>query len=159
LQGRTSNVRAREQLKVLEGESEGEGDHSAAWSPSKHVNDEQRDGKNEVMFPSDSQRGGEGQESERDNPVGAKGDQDTPVAHDSNRDDALVAVRGVPRPCHVRLDARSHEDTKVENVEMQVERDQPADGLQEGMVGNSDRATGHEPGEGTQTWRERVGDD
>ncbi|KAF9237750.1 hypothetical protein BU15DRAFT_62947 [Melanogaster broomeanus] len=52
----------------------------------------------------------------------------------------------------------AHKDTKVRNVEMQVEQDQLADDLKEDMIGNSDRATGHEGEEATQTLKERIGD-
>ncbi|KAF9238476.1 Phosphatidylinositolglycan class N-domain-containing protein [Melanogaster broomeanus] len=54
---------------------------------------------------------------------------------------------------------RAHKDTKIGNVEMHVEQDQLADDLKEDMIGNSDRATGHEGEKVTQTLRERIGDD
>lgn len=52
----------------------------------------------------------------------------------------------------------AHRDTKVENIERQVERDPLADSLKEGMVANLDRAIRHKGEEATQMWREHVGD-
>ncbi|KAF8834591.1 hypothetical protein BDN67DRAFT_1047119 [Paxillus ammoniavirescens] len=71
-----------------------------------------------------------------------------PVAHiGPNRDDALEVVYGIPRPCHVRLGAQAREDTKAGNVDLQVEQDQPVDGLKEGKVGNWGQANKYDEGE------------